>query len=503
MRKTGRLWLHSLFICLLLAGSTGYAQALKPGAGSYTLPPGSMPSWTVPVLRLVSSTHVEPTTGIVLSDTGLVLVPEDFASMGDEIIVLDGGTDIIRNGRPARIEQKFSSAGMQVLFVEGMKRKAVALAGEPLKTGDTVVLTAFPPAELIAKGEPPLAVSAQVMVFGENGMPSFSSETPLPNVTGALVDSCGNLAGVSIADDVQTMETSADTRYQWRAALLDVYAALQITPRVASCGNDEPPAEAEPEPVEEPAAEELIIEEPPAEEPPAEDPTLAEEPAEEPIKEPVEEPAPEEEDTAAEPAEELLIEILPPLEGVEEDSTEAEEDEESGTSGWLWLLAAVILIGLGFVTHRLRSARQEEPAAETTPGETAAVAEPGSEEVAAPPISKLESVLILTGMLPDGTAFEDTVTVSKHAINIIIGRKGTDLTINSPAVSREHISLNGTYQELTVSDLGSSNGTSINGVPCLEGEIMFIEPGDTLLLGDARCSLEITQQHDPQGEKEQ
>ena len=497
MRKTGRFWLHSLCICLLLAGSTGYAQTLKPGSGSYILPPGSMPSWTVPVLRLVSSTHVEPTTGIVLSDTGLVLVPEDFASMGDEIIVLDGGTDIIRNGRPARIEQKFSSIGMQVLYVEGMKRTGVVLADKPLKAGDTVVLTAFPPAELISKGEPPLAVSAPVMVFGENGMPSFSSETQLPNVTGALVDSCGNLAGVSMADDVQSMETSAHTRYQWRAALLDVYAALQITPREASCGNVEPQAEPEPEPVEEPAAEELIIEEPPAEEPPAEDP------AEEPIEEPVEEPALEEEDTATEPAEELLIEILPPLEGVKEDSTEAAEDEENSTSGWLWLLAAAILIGLGFVTHRLRSARQEEPAAETTPEETAAVAEPGSEEIAAPPITKLESVLILTGMLPDGTTFEDTVTVSKHAINIIIGRKGTDLTINSPAVSREHISLNGTYQELTVSDLGSSNGTSINGVPCLEGEIMFIEPGDTLLLGDARCSLEIRQQHDPQGEKEQ
>ena len=62
-----------------------------------------MPSWTVPVLRLVSATHVEPTTGVVISDSGLVLVPADFATIGDEIIVLDGGTDIIRNGRPAKI----------------------------------------------------------------------------------------------------------------------------------------------------------------------------------------------------------------------------------------------------------------------------------------------------------------------------------------------------------------------------------------------------------------
>ena len=70
-------------------------------------------------------------------------------------------------------------------------------------------------------------------------------------------------------------------------------------------------------------------------------------------------------------------------------------------------------------------------------------------------------------------------------------------------MSRQHISLNGTRKELTVSDLGSSNGTSINGVPCLEGEIMFIEPGDTLLImGDARCSLEIRPRNTTGSEKE-
>ena len=44
---------------------------------------------------------------------------------------------------------------------------------------------------------------------------------------------------------------------------------------------------------------------------------------------------------------------------------------------------------------------------------------------------------------------------------------------------------------LTITDLGSSNGTSINGIPCLEGEIMFIEPGDIIILGNARFSYEI------------
>ena len=90
-------------------------------------------------------------------------------------------------------------------------------------------------------------------------------------------------------------------------------------------------------------------------------------------------------------------------------------------------------------------------------------------------IKQSHSLLLIQGMLANGTAFEDTCAVSEHAINIVIGRGDTDLVIDSPAVSRQHARLNGTHRELTVSDLGSSNGTSINGIPCLEGEIMFLE----------------------------
>jgi len=51
--------------------------------------------------------------------------------------------------------------------------------------------------------------------------------------------------------------------------------------------------------------------------------------------------------------------------------------------------------------------------------------------------------------------------------------------------------MNGADDLLTLSDLGSSNGTSINGVPCLEGETMFIRPGDMIVLGNARFSYEV------------
>ena len=59
------------------------------------------------------------------------------------------------------------------------------------------------------------------------------------------------------------------------------------------------------------------------------------------------------------------------------------------------------------------------------------------------------------------------------------------------AVSRRHARLNGSSDSLTLTDLGSSNGTAINGVPCLEGEIMYLEAGDTVILGDARFNVAV------------
>lgn len=462
----------NFFISLAAAG-TVQAQNLQRQGGAYYLPPGSMPSWTVPVLKLVSSTHVEPTTGIVISDTGLVLVPEDFARVGDEIIVLDGGTDIIRNGRPARIEQKFPAEGLQVLAVDGLKRNGVTLAAGYPEEGGEIVLTAFPPAEQIAQGEPPLSLPASIVVFRETGNPAISGETPLPNVTGGLVDRCGSLVGVSVADDVQSMEHSPATRYQWRKGLLYILGELQITAREFDCsGLAEKPAP-EPDLAEPEIAEpEKIVPEP--EEPPVQEDVI-----------PEEEPATEQVlDT-----EQLPEGILPPLEQ-DEDNIET-SGEKAGPGKWPWLIAALILIGLGLVLHRLRRSGAG-PSGDATESRTQG---PGTgfqdeaETEAPPPLPG--SLLLIRGVLADGTPFEDSCPVSENAINITIGRNDADLRIESPAVSRRHVNLNGTRLELTVADLGSSNGTSINGVPCLEGEIMFIEPGDTLVLGDAKCTIEI------------
>jgi len=93
--------------------------------------------------------------------------------------------------------------------------------------------------------------------------------------------------------------------------------------------------------------------------------------------------------------------------------------------------------------------------------------------------------------MADGSIFELSCKVSSSAINLVIGRGSADISLDNATVSRRHASLNGIGEMLTISDLGSNNGTSINGVPCLEGETMFVSPEDTIILGNCRFNFEI------------
>jgi hypothetical protein len=428
---------------------------------------GSMPAWIVPVLRLVSATHVEPTTGVVISATGLVLVADDFASSGDEIIVLDGGTDIIRNGRPAKIAHRFPAQGLMVLSVKSLKRNAAPFTVGDLADGSSVRLQAFPPAELIEQGAPPLDVPATIYILPENNKATLSGDTPLPNVTGPILDACGRLTGYSSADGVQSMSTSASPRYHWKDSLLAILNEMQIDIVEMPCEQ-----EPEPEPVE--AAVELADEtETTNEEPDLEEESLSE------------------------------LEVLPPIEEFddpadgamyEETGAEAranDEDEDSSLPAWAWLFAAILLLGSAFVLHRIRNGRSLYAEAEAQAGQPSSPIAQDSDDEPAYPVPGLDSLLVIEGILSDGTEFRQSCKVSRSAINIIIGRGNADINMDSPAISRQHVSLNGTREMLTITDLGSSNGTSINGIPCLEGETMYIEPGDIIILGNARFSYDI------------
>ena len=462
-------------LSLLLCATPAMAQTVDSTEEAFAQAQGgAVPPYVVPVLRLVSKTHVEPTTGLVLSNTGLVLVPAGFASVGDEIVVLDGGTDIVSNGRTARIERNFPMDGLQVLSVYGLQRPGAPFADIDPADGDEVRLKAFPPAEQIAEGDQPLDVPTRVTVFGK-AAPAVSGDMPLPNVTGPLLDNCGNVAAFSIANGIQTMETSPGTRYQWRTTLLGVIERLGVRPSPTACREAEEPI---PEVSEDPDGD--------AEQQAAAAPAQAE-PEPEVLSEP-DRADPEQAEVG--PDEALDLDILPPIETDEPPELDTPLETEEPTepaSAWPWLLLALLLIGSGIALHLWRRSLggvedDENGAAESGPVDMEDATEPGP---------ALDSRILLSGQLADGTAIEAECPVAAGAVNVVIGRGQADLAIASVAVSRRHATLNGSAEALTIADLGSANGTSINGVPCLEGEIMYLEPGDTILLGDACFTLEL------------
>jgi len=468
-----------IFLCLLLCAPAAHGQTVDSTQDAFAVSQGAaVPPYVVPVLRLVSKTHVEPTTGLVLSGSGLVLVPAGFASAGDEVVVLDGGTDIVSNGRPARIERNFPMDGLQVLSVYGLKRPGAPFAESAPADGDPVSLVAFPPAEQIAEGAQPLDEAATLTVFSSSADPAVSGETPLPNVTGPLLDSCGNVVALSIANDVQTMETSPGTRYKWRVTLLGIIERLGLRPAPTACvakeavKPEEPTAEPGPEP------EPVVIE------------PLGPEPEADETKEAAAVEVPEE-------TFEEQPEVLPPLEmdmapePEEADAAEpAPSNQSGGPGGWAWLLFGAILVAAGVGLRRYLRTLANRRQAEDSQSDEPPSAAPGLEE-SPPGASEADTRIVIQGRTASGRPFKADCLTPGRAINIVIGRGTVDLRIDSAAVSRRHAALNGTVNELTLTDLGSNNGTSINGVPCLEGEIMYLTPGDTVTLGDARFTVQL------------
>jgi pSer/pThr/pTyr-binding forkhead associated (FHA) protein len=72
---------------------------------------------------------------------------------------------------------------------------------------------------------------------------------------------------------------------------------------------------------------------------------------------------------------------------------------------------------------------------------------------------------------------------------LLVGREPRcDARITSPWVSRHHCYLSPCCGGVLVCDLGSTNGTWINGRR-VEQEVMF--PGDVLVIADCRYHLEI------------
>jgi hypothetical protein len=493
MRFINRYLLLSL-ISLLLAQAAS-AQQATPMSPSVVL-----------VLKLVSATHVKPTTGIVVSDNGLVLVPTDFVSTDGEIVVLDGGTDILSHGRPAKVINISEPGGLAVLSVEGLKRPGFILSASNVSAESKVHLQAFPPAEYIAKGAQPLWLPIEILQNEAHSQVSVSPETPLPYVSGPIIDNCGHLVGLSLTRGPHSLEPGKSPVVIFRNELVSVLDSIQVSLPEGRCT---PPVQRTEPPTNEQEKSSFAITDP-------QEPVLEGSETEAVTAEPVATETREVSGTDS-PLETSQGAAVNPGNSVNGKANDRPSNWRD-IPFWVPLLGIIILgvlIWKGIFFFRL----SKHAPAETDPAHTGSINQSASEEpdtaqlkpatdpsspgLRSAPLDETEipdmnalpsgcnGIVLVEGQLDADTPFKRLCAVNTKQIDLVIGRGETDISIEHPAISRAHVRLQCDAQSMTLSDLGSSNGTFIRGIPCLPGEIMFLETDDEIFLGDVGFRISV------------
>ena len=125
-----------------------------------------------------------------------------------------------------------------------------------------------------------------------------------------------------------------------------------------------------------------------------------------------------------------------------------------------------------------------------TPTRTVSPAVDPNEAVHVQPINASMSTSV-AGAITSAIVLDDG---SRHVLDterVTIGRQtGCSIVIRDTNVSREHVQLRRRPNGWTVRDLGSTNGTKLNGVR-VEGEQMLAN-GDVIMLGSVKVTFEIS-----------
>ncbi|NRB71850.1 MAG: FHA domain-containing protein [Xanthomonadales bacterium] len=100
--------------------------------------------------------------------------------------------------------------------------------------------------------------------------------------------------------------------------------------------------------------------------------------------------------------------------------------------------------------------------------------------------------LRIEGSHADGRPLRAVTAVNDGNFKAIIGRAGAELNADGPGISRQHAQITIEQGRMTITDLGSVNGTFVNGVRCQRDEIFMLNDGDQLLLGAAPVTVKLS-----------
>jgi pSer/pThr/pTyr-binding forkhead associated (FHA) protein len=77
--------------------------------------------------------------------------------------------------------------------------------------------------------------------------------------------------------------------------------------------------------------------------------------------------------------------------------------------------------------------------------------------------------------------------------SLVVGRDpGAAVVLRDQTVSRRHATLDRRGDRWTVTDLGSTNGTSVGGRRLAPQQPVELEPGGTVQFGDVVCVFEVS-----------
>jgi hypothetical protein len=505
---------------LALIGAVSLGEA-APAQQNQTIP-----EWLVLAIKYVSDDLVRPSTGIVVSRGGLVLLPTDFVAGEGEIYVLDGGTDPSRHGRQITLIRQQNVEGLALVEVGGLSRTPIVLAERRPPDDSVVQLLAFSDAASMQQGQWMTRTLTKVRFDRKNDTLVLARGNALPNVTGVVTDGCENVLGVSLARATPSAARTGATTYLWLGRLNAVLRQLQLSLRTQTCSVEIPlspaPVMASTPPIQ-PAAPPPAAAEPPrkpaAPKPPPPPPPPPPElvgAAQEALqslglyKGPIDSRLSGETTRAIaafrqamklpsepglDPATVQLMRQQVELAESELASADLEgrakafekqvADLESKLAEqpatpvqrlmaldlWIWIVAAIVLLALIAVIVGLAiRARRQRALAELVP--------------------EFTQPFLVVGALSDGTLLRAAVAAEDGRVSAVIGRANADVLVRDPSVGRQHARLQGSVDDgLVLIDLGSINGTAVNGERCDRGRPVSIRPGDELTVGAVQLRL--------------
>lgn len=428
----------------------------------------TLPEGVVLVVKLVSAQDVEPTTGVVVGDGGLVVVPASFVSAGDEIVVMEGGGNIARDGRRTRVAHRASDRGLVVLEVDGLSVSPPTLGFPPGDDGDELRFGAFPPARLLAAGRGPMWLPAGLSANETAGIYGLAETPRLPNVSGALFNRCEQWVGYSQPVGEPGLNAGMPPVVMFGADLKRALEDMNVAVPAGTCErpaaaagatagdeiadiNDETP-DLEPDSPAEPAAEPAVR---------PEEPTRDGRPA-----------------AAAETPKPTSVAVP------------GAEIFEPRRRALPWVLAVAVFLAIALLVLRRGPRQEEEP-------ETIELLDGGadSRRPAADDAGRLppgtNAWLHASAHAPDGEALDARCAVDADDFACVLGREDADLAVPHSSVSRSHLRVEARKGRMALGDLGSTNGTAVSGARCLPGEIVYVDEDQVIGLGELRLSLRL------------